>query len=165
MNRWLHKLTKKEIWQLHHDVICEDSLKKCVISKGINEVTDETEVECSFYENWHDGEKNCYIPTSYTFKDFDYTDWETSGGNWSDIISGINQESVFSAILWDGDKFGTADPEDHEYFTDYIERYAALGADIYLLEYTTDKKLIKQIDEYCEKHDFKYYASDSLELV
>ena len=88
-----------------------------------------------------------------------------SGGNWSDVITGINQESVFSAILWDGDKFGTADPEDHEYFTDYIERYAALGADIYLLEYTTDKKLIKQIDEYCEKHDFKYYASDSLELV
>ena len=41
MNRWLHKLTKKEIWQLHHDVICEDSLKKCEISKLVNDVTDE----------------------------------------------------------------------------------------------------------------------------
>lgn len=52
MNRWLHKLTKKEIWQLHHDVICEDSLKKCEISKLVNDVTDETEVECTFYENF-----------------------------------------------------------------------------------------------------------------
>ena len=57
MNRWLHELTKKEIWQLHHDVICKNSLKKCEISKLVNDVTDETEVECTFYENWHDGKK------------------------------------------------------------------------------------------------------------
>ena len=86
------------------------------------------------------------------------------GGEWSDVITGINQESVFSKILWDEDKFGTADPEDHEYFTDYIERYAALGADIYLLEYTTNEELTADIKTYCNKNGFEYYISDSLEL-
>jgi hypothetical protein len=115
MNRWLHKLTKKEIWQLHHDVICEDSLKRCVISKGINEVTDETEVECSFYENWEDGKKNCYIPTSYTFKDFDYTDWEASGGDWNDQAE---------YRTWLAKRFGVP------YLADLLEQKAGVKADL-----------------------------------
>lgn len=115
MNRWLHQLTKKEIWQLHHDVICEDSLKKCEISKLVNDVTDETEVECTFYENWHDGEKNCYIPTSYTFKDFDYTDWETSGGNWNDQAE---------YRTWLAKRFGVP------YLADLLEHKAGVKADL-----------------------------------
>ena len=87
-----------------------------------------------------------------------------AGGAWDKVITGINQESVFSKILWDSDEFGTADPEDHKYFIYYIERYSELGADIYLLEYTTDKKLIKEIDEYCNRNGFYYYVSDSIEL-
>ena len=87
-----------------------------------------------------------------------------AGGAWDKVITGINQESVFSKILWDSDEFGTADPEDHKYFIDYIERYSNLGASIYLLEYTTDKKLIKEIDEYCNRKGFYYYVSDSIEL-
>ena len=86
------------------------------------------------------------------------------GGQWKDVITGINQETVFSEILWDGDKFGTASREDREYFQDYIERYAEKGADICLLEYTRDKRLIPEIRDYCQKHGFKYYISDSLEL-
>ena len=115
MNRWLHKLTKKEIWQLHHDVICEDSLKKCEISKMVNDVTDETEVECTFYENWHDGEKDCYIPTPYTFKDFDYTDWETSGGNWNDQAE---------YRTWLAKRFGVP------YLADLLEHKAGVKADL-----------------------------------
>ena len=86
------------------------------------------------------------------------------GGQWKDVITGINQETVFSEILWDGDKFGTASLEDREYFQDYIERYAEKGADICLLEYTRDKRLISEIRDYCQKHGFRYYISDSLEL-
>ena len=86
------------------------------------------------------------------------------GGQWSDVITGINQETVFSRILWDEDRFSTASREDREYFQDYIERYAAKGADIYLLEYTRDKRLIREIREYCQKKGFSYYISDSLEL-
>lgn len=81
-----------------------------------------------------------------------------------DVATGINQETVFSAIDWDHDRFGTADKEDHAYFTDYIERYAGKGLDIYLLEYTTDKDLTGEIDSYCRERGFRYYVSDSLEL-
>ena len=93
-----------------------------------------------------------------------YLDSYCEVGSWDKVITGINQETVFSKILWDSDEFGTADPEDHKDFTDYIERYGNLGADIYLLEYTTDKKLIKEIDDYCNSKGFKYYISDSIEL-
>ena len=86
------------------------------------------------------------------------------GGQWSDVITGINQETVFSRILWDGDKFGNASQEDQEYFQDYIERYASNGADIYLLEYTHNKHLIAEIRDYCQINGFDYYISDSLEL-
>ena len=87
-----------------------------------------------------------------------------NGGSWRDVITGINQETVFSKIIWDKNKFGRAGKEDHKYFLSYIERYAKQGADIYLLEYTKDKKLIKEIEEYCANKGFGYYVSDSVEL-
>ncbi len=87
-----------------------------------------------------------------------------SGGIWDDVITGINQESVFSKILWDKDEFCKASKEDQEYFQDYIERYAAKGADVYLLEYTKDDRVIRKTREYCKKHGFIYYISDSIEL-
>ena len=88
----------------------------------------------------------------------------SDSGQWNDVITGINQETVFSRIVWDEECFGTAEQEDREYFQDYIERYAAKGADIYLLEYTRDNSLIREIREYCRKNGFHYYISDSLEL-
>ena len=85
-------------------------------------------------------------------------------GSWRDVITGINQETVFSSINWDTGTFGKADAEDHAYFTDYVERYANAGADIYLLEYTTDAALIAEIEAYCAAHGFGCYISDSIEL-
>ena len=87
-----------------------------------------------------------------------------NGGQWKNVITGINQETVFSGILWDGDEFDTAPEEDRAYFQDYVERYASEGADIYLLEYTRDPGLIDEIREYCQKNGFNYYISDSVEL-
>ena len=87
-----------------------------------------------------------------------------AGGRWQDVITGINQETVFTRILWDGDRFGRAAKEDRAYFTDYIERYAALGAEIYLLEYTRSAALKAEIYEYCEKNGFACCISDSVEL-
>ena len=90
--------------------------------------------------------------------------WCEQKGTWDRVITGINQESVFSSILWDEDKFGTAEPEDHEYFVSYVNRYGALGAKIYLLEYTVDEELIGQIDRFCSENGYVYYVSDSIEL-
>ena len=86
------------------------------------------------------------------------------GGKWSDVITGIAQESVISTILWDENAFGRAEPEDREYFESYIGRYGSQGADIYLIEYTTDEELIREIDEFCKEHNYLYYVSDSIEL-
>ena len=85
-------------------------------------------------------------------------------GTWNEVITGINQESGFSAILWAEEKFGTAEAEDREYFTSYVTRYGTQGAEIYLLEYTTDTELIREIDGFCKEHGYTYYVSDSVEL-
>ena len=87
-----------------------------------------------------------------------------SGGKWDDVITGIDQEEVFSRIDFEKGTFSSSSTEDREYYMDYIERYAALGADVYLLEYTRSPALRKKIAAYCEKNGFEYYVSDSVEL-
>ena len=91
--------------------------------------------------------------------------WCEQGGTWDQVITGINQESVFSSILWDEDKFGRQEEEDHEYFVSYITRYGDIGAKIFLLEYTLDGELVQEIDEFCREHGFIYFVSHTLELV
>ena len=86
-------------------------------------------------------------------------------GNWNDIITGINQENVFSSICWNDGSFGRASDEDKEYFCGYLDRYADLGADIYILEYTNDDELIREIDAYCRDKGYQYYISKSIELI
>ena len=91
--------------------------------------------------------------------------WCEKGGKWSDVITGINQESVFSSILWDENKFGRQEEEDHEYFVSYVTRYGDQGAKIFLLEYSTDEELIGEIDRFCKEHNYTYFVSKTLELV
>lgn len=87
-----------------------------------------------------------------------------NGGDFRNIFTGINQETVFSSIRWNTGLFGTASEEDREFFQKYAEKYGRLGADIYLLEYTRSKKLAKTVDKYCSEHGFEYYISGSVEL-
>jgi len=79
-------------------------------------------------------------------------------------VAGISQETVYSKILWGEDKFSKNSETDRLYYMNYIEKYAQLGADICLLEYTRDYNLIKEIKKYCLERGFKYYVSDSIEL-
>lgn len=96
----------------------------------------------------------------------DFVDaYTANGGDWRCILTGINQETVFSAIDWDTGGFSTASEEDHAFFRSYVETYGALGADIYLLEYTTDPALIDEIAAYCAEHGFSYYVSGTIELT
>ena len=46
----------------------------------------------------------------------------------------------------------------------YLEACKADGMEVYLLEYTTNPKLIQKIKEYCKEQDFHFYISSSLEL-
>ena len=46
----------------------------------------------------------------------------------------------------------------------YIAECKSNGLDVYITEYTTDKKLIRQIKDYCKENGFHYYISDSIQL-
>lgn len=85
-------------------------------------------------------------------------------GNLSNILTGINQEFVFSGYDFDRKKFALASKEDHRYFTEYIESVAKTGAQVYLLEYTQDQAVMDEIAAYCEEKGFQYYIADSIEL-
>lgn len=82
----------------------------------------------------------------------------------SDIMSGVNQECLFTSIDFSNASFKQSNEEDYEYFEKYIERCATDNMDVYLLEYSVDGELISQIQDYCEKNHYFYYISPSIEL-
>ena len=85
-------------------------------------------------------------------------------GEWSDVIAGINQETVFTKIDWENDRLIVNTEEDREYFTNYLEKYADKGAYIFLLEYTDYEGTKRDIERYCYDHNFLFYITDSIDL-
>ena len=92
------------------------------------------------------------------------TEYSERYGAIDHIMTGVNQESVWSAIDFDKGTFYEQTKETRDYYCNYLEACQADGMDVYLLEYTTDKKLIQKIKKYCNEHDFHFYISNSLEL-
>ena len=92
------------------------------------------------------------------------TEYRERYGDINHIMTGVNQESVWSAIDFDRGTFYEQTRETRDYYCKYLEACQADGMDVYLLEYTTDKKLIHKIKKYCNEHDFHFYISNSLEL-
>lgn len=92
------------------------------------------------------------------------TEYRDRYGAIDHIMTGVNQESVWSAIDFDKGTFYEQTMETRDYYCKYLEACQADGMDVYLLEYTTDKKLIHKIKKYCNEHDFHFYISNSLEL-
>ena len=92
------------------------------------------------------------------------TEYRERYGAINHIMTGVNQESVWSAIDFDKGTFYEQTRETRDYYCKYLEACQADGMDVYLLEYTTDKKLIPKIKKYCNEHDFHFYISNSLEL-
>lgn len=91
-------------------------------------------------------------------------EYETREGSIQRIMTGVNQECVFSRINFKKGSFSAQKKTDREYFQDYIEICGHQGCDVYLIEYTTDRKLKRKIKKYCKKKGFHYYISDSIEL-
>lgn len=81
-----------------------------------------------------------------------------------EILTGINQETVFSSIDFENNKLGHSSKKDRQYFISYLHKMNKAGAEIYLLEYTRDRRLANKIKKYCTNHNWKYYISDSIEL-
>lgn len=80
------------------------------------------------------------------------------------IMTGVNQESVWTRIDFETGELSASISVDREYFEAYLKACCSDGADVYLIEYTTDTVLKKQISEYCAENRFHYYISDSVEL-
>ena len=85
-------------------------------------------------------------------------------GDIDHIMTGVNQESVWSGIDFDSGTFREQTSETRDYFCKYLETCKADGVEVYLLEYATNQKLIKKIREYCKEQGFHFYISESLEL-
>ena len=92
------------------------------------------------------------------------TAYQSRYGSAEDIMTGVNQESVWSRIDFTTKTFHTQKKTEREYFCQYLQACKADGMDVYLLEYTTDHKLIRRIKKYCRKKKYDYYIADSLEL-
>lgn len=83
----------------------------------------------------------------------------------SALIDGVNQESVFSRIDdYELDQFSRQTSEDRAYFLDYLTEARRAGLDIFLLEYTRDEALIKEILDYCRKNEIGVYIAASVAL-
>ena len=91
-------------------------------------------------------------------------EYEQQGGDLSRIMTGVNQESVFSEIDFDTGEFTEQTKSNREYFQKYVENCKEYGLDVYLVEYAKDDKVKKKIIDYCTKGAIHYYISDSVEL-
>lgn len=86
-------------------------------------------------------------------------------GKLGKILNAVAQESVFTSIDWDNNNaFIEQDEGDNKYSKSYINLVSKHGGNIYLIEYSKDKKMIDKINKYCKKKGFVYYASNSLDL-
>ena len=110
----------------------------------------------------------CFFVRANQAKEFEKNDYVAEYreryGAIDQIMTGVNQESVWSSIDFDSGTFREQTSETRDYFCKYLETCKADGVEVYLLEYTTNQKLIQKIKEYCKEQDFHFYISNSLEL-
>jgi len=86
-------------------------------------------------------------------------------GKLNKVLDAVAQESVFTSIDWDNDNaFIEQDKGGHKYAKSYINFVSKHGGNVYLIEYSTDKKIIDKISKYCKKKGYVYYAANNLDL-
>lgn len=85
-------------------------------------------------------------------------------GQVDDILTGVNQETVFSSIDFENRTLGNQNETTQEYYLNYLSMIDQENKNIYLLEYTTDTDLISEIQAFTEEKEWQYYISDSIEL-
>lgn len=81
------------------------------------------------------------------------------------VITGVNQECVFTAINFDTHSLKQQDRENTAYYQEYLSRCKAAGLDVFLTEYAkTGDSIIARIESYCKKNGFLYYISPNINL-
>ena len=86
-------------------------------------------------------------------------------GKKSELIYGVNQESVFTMITdYDKEKFSYQKSSEVEYFTEYLKRTQKAGIKIFVLEYAKEKSLIEYAAKNNSENGWTYFVSPSLNL-
>jgi len=81
------------------------------------------------------------------------------------IITGVNQECVFTNIDFAHGKLIRQDAESTAYYQEYLARCKSVGLDVYLTEYAKHGDgIASTIDSYCKDHGYQYYISPSINL-
>ena len=80
------------------------------------------------------------------------------------IMTGVNQETVFTSIDFRNEIFGNQNETEKNYYLEYLNDMSNLNMDVYLLEYSTDSNLIDKIKDYSLKKGWEYYISKSIGL-
>ena len=82
----------------------------------------------------------------------------------STILTGINQEEIFTLIDFKNRKLKKARAGDKKYFLNYVKFISRKKKKVYLLEYTKDIKLKRSIHRYCKKKKWECYITGSINL-
>ena len=81
------------------------------------------------------------------------------------VITGVNQECVFTNIDFRAGKLIRQDADTSSYYQEYLARCKKAGLDVYLTEYAkSGDSIARKIDTYCKKQGFLYYISPSKNL-
>ena len=84
--------------------------------------------------------------------------------NLKPILTGINQECVFTSIDFKRNTTTPQKPSVRKYFLSYISKLKRYKVKIYLLEYTKKKSITNKIRAYCNKRKYTFYISPDIEL-
>lgn len=84
--------------------------------------------------------------------------------NLKPILTGINQECVFTSIDFKHNTTTPQKPSVRKFFLSYLSKLKKYKVKIYLLEYTKQKSIINKIRAYCNKRKYTFYISPDIEL-
>ncbi len=166
--RWVD-VSKKE-WQ---DFIVNDLVDQ-LLEKGVNGFfIDNVDVYYNYHtEEIYDGLEKILTDLRLKFlytiinggDTFVYEHFEKAQ-DLRDICGAINQETVFSKINWEDGTFSRNDKEEMEYFKNYVLFAKDHYVHGFILEYTTDEQLIKEVKDFCAQNVLDAYFSSNLELI
>lgn len=81
------------------------------------------------------------------------------------VITGVNQECVFTNIDFDSGRLIRQDADSTAYYQDYLARCKTAGLDVFLTEYANnDSAILRDVQSYCETNAYTYYISPSILL-
>ena len=80
------------------------------------------------------------------------------------ILTGVNQECIFTFIDFKHNTTTSQKPSVRKFFLSYLSKLKKYKVKIYLLEYTKQIYIINKIRAYCNKRKYTFYISPDIEL-